>query len=430
MEQAAQLGYRAIAITDTNTLAGVVRAHAAAKETGIALLIGTRLQLTMHEAATHDQPLEVLAYPTDLASYGRLCRLLTLGKRCAAKGQCHLTLHDLLEHHAGLLAVVLPPKVIDDEFVDITRGLKQAFDDDRLSIAAATRYHQDDAERLRQVAVLCEHLGLPGAMVATNDVLYHAPQRQALQDVLTCIREGCTIEQAGLRLEPNAERYLKPPPEMVRLFAEYPRAIHRTAEIAERCQRFSLDQLRYQYPHEVVPADRTPMQHLSELTWAGAAWRYPNGVSTKVHRQLEHELKLIAELNYPHYFLTVHDIVTFARQRHILCQGRGAAANSAVCYCLGITAVDPERIDVLFERFVSKERDEPPDIDIDFEHERREEVIQYLYQKYGRERAALTAEVITYRARSAVREVGKALGLSLDAVERLAKHLDGWGRKR
>ncbi|MEX0745080.1 MAG: error-prone DNA polymerase, partial [Phycisphaeraceae bacterium] len=426
VQQAAHLDYRAIAITDTNSLAGVVRAHVAAKDAGIQLLIGCRLILSTGDDDANAADC-VLVYPTDLAAYGRLCRLLTVGKRRAVKGECHLTLHDLVAHHEGLLAVLVPPSVIDEHAVNVALGLKQTFDDDRFSIAASVSYQQDDADRLAQVAGLCAYVHAP--MVASNDVLYHAAERQPLQDVLTCIREGCTIEAAGFRLEPNAERHLKPAEEMARLFADHPHAIERTAQIAERCGGFSLDQLKYQYPREVVPAGRSAMQHLRELTLTGAARRYPHGLSKKVAAQIEHELALIEELNYPHYFLTVHDIVQFAEARGILCQGRGAAANSAVCYCLGVTAVDPERIDLLFERFVSRERNEPPDIDIDFEHERREEVIQYLYTRYGRERAALTAEVITYRARSAVREVGKALGLSLDAVDRLARHLDGWGRE-
>jgi error-prone DNA polymerase len=257
-------------------------------------------------------------------------------------------------------------------------------------------------------------------------VHYHDPSRRALQDVLACIRCGCTIQQAGRRLFPNAERHLKPPDEMARLFCGYAGALARTIAIAERATGFNMDQLRYEYPDEIVPAGLTPAQHLSDLTWKGAAVRYPSGVPSKVQALIQHELSLIAELRYEPYFLTVHDIVVFARERGILCQGRGAAANSAVCYCLEVTSVDPSRIDTLFERFISRERDEPPDIDIDFEHERREEIIQYLYQKYGRDRAALTAEVITYQGRSAVRDVGKAMGLSLDAVDRLAKQLDWW----
>ncbi len=365
----------------------------------------------------------MLVYPTDRAAYGRLCRLLSLGKRRASKGQCDLAVHDLFEHQEGLLAVVVPPADLDGDFVEVMRGLTGVFDGDRLSIAASRLYGPDDEDRLRQLRALAQHVGVP--LVATNDVHYHEASRRALQDVLACIRHGCTVADAGLRLFPHAERHLKSPEEMGRLFATEPGALARSAEIAARAA-FSLDELRYQYPEETCPPGRSPMQHLSELARSGAAQRYPRGVPEKVARQLEHELRLIEELDYPRYFLTVHDIVLFARGRGILCQGRGAAANSAVCYCLGVTAVDPDRIDLLFERFVSRERKEPPDIDIDFEHERREEVIQYLYRKYGRDRAALTAEVISYRGRSAVREVGKALGLSLDCVERLAGNLDWW----
>jgi error-prone DNA polymerase len=263
-------------------------------------------------------------------------------------------------------------------------------------------------------------------LVVVNDAYYHVAGRRPLQDVLTCVRHGCTIAEAGFRLFPNGERYLKPVEELARLWSDHPRALARTMEIAERASSFSVNQLRYEYAEETCPPGVTPMQHLKALTWEGAKGRYPNGIPDKVRRQIEHEFALIAELNYAPYFLTVHDLVAFARSRGILCQGRGAAANSAVCYCLGVTSVDPDRIDVLFERFVSRERNEPPDIDIDFEHERREEVIQYLYNKYGRDRAGLTAEVITYRRRSAIRDVGKALGFSLDAVDRIAKRVDRW----
>ena len=256
----------------------------------------------------------------------------------------------------------------------------------------------------------------------------HHPDRRVLQDVLTCVRHGCTVSEAGFRLFPNGERYLKPPDEMARLFADRPDALARTIEIAERARGFNLDQLRYEYPDETCPPGLSAMEHLERLTWDGAKERYPQGIPDKVRRQIAHEFGLIEELQYAPYFLTVHDLVTFARGRGILCQGRGAAANSAVCFCLGVTSVDPDRIDVLFERFVSRERDEPPDIDIDFEHERREEVIQYIYGKYGRERAGLTAEVITYRRRSAVRDVGKALGFSLDAVDRIAKRVGEVGQ--
>ena len=429
--QAAALGHRAATITDTNSLAGIVRGHLAAKEAGIPFVVGCQLALRCGAEAesrgspvTHPSCLSVLVYPTDLASYGRLCRLLTLGKRRAPKGECHLVLHDLIEHSDGLLGIVVGPAVLDQAFIDLLLGLRRVFDDDRLSLASSCLYGPDDAGRLEQLASLGAHVGIP--LVATNDVHYHVPQRRPLQDVLTCIRLGCTLEEAGMHLYPHAERASKPPEEMARLFWAYPQAIARSVEIAERASAFSLDEVRYQYPDEVCPPGRTPMQHLVDLTWRGAKERYPNGVPPKVRAQIEHEFRLIDELSYAPYFLTVHDLVTFARSREILCQGRGAAANSAVCYCLGVTAVDPDRIDLLFERFISRERNEPPDIDIDFEHERREEVIQYIYGKYGRDRAALVAEVITYRGRSAVREVGKALGLSLDCVDRLAKDIDWW----
>ncbi len=420
VERAARLGYRGLALTDTHTLAGIVRAHVAAKAVGLPLAVGARLELQ-----TEFHRLRVLAYPTDRASYGRLCRLLTLGKRRAAKGDCRLSLHDLLEHEAGLLAVALPPDTAADHDLATLEGLRSVFGADRLSIAAACRYDGQDRDRLRRVRDLAEHLRVP--VVATNDALYHTPGRRPLQDVLTCIRTHRTLDTAGFRLQANAERHLKPPEEVARLFADCPRALDRAVEIVERASAFSLDQLRYQYPRETCPPGRSPMQHLRELTDAGAAERYPasrGGVPQRVRDRLDHELALIDELGYAHYFLTVHDLVREARSRGILCQGRGAAANSAVCYCLGVTAVDPARIDLLFERFISRERHEPPDIDIDFEHERREEIIQYVYAKYGRDRAALTAEVISYRSRSAIREVGKALGLSLDAVDRLAKSVE------
>ncbi len=423
VEQAALLGHTAIAITDRNTLAGIVRAHVAASRNGVQLIVGCHLVLHI-DHPDHRGELSILAFPTDLASYGRLCRLLTIGKRRAPKGRCDLRIHDLLDHHDGLLVVVIAPTPIDHWFIEIMEGLRRRFDDDRLSLAVMRTYDDGDRLRMQRIAALGEHVRVP--LVATNDVHYHTSLRRPLQDVLTCIRHGCTIEQAGLRLFPNAERCLKPPDEMARLFADFPVAIRRTLEIAHRTRGFSLDQLRYQYPDEVVPSGRTPMQHLTDLAWQGAADRYPAGVPEKIRVQIRHELGLIDELRYAPYFLTVHDLVVFARGRGILCQGRGAAANSAVCYCLGVTSVDPDRIDLLFERFISQERNEPPDIDIDFEHERREEVIQYIYAKYGRDRAALTAEVITYRGRSAVRDVGKVMGLSLDLVERLARDIDWW----
>lgn len=418
VRQAADLGYQAVAIADRNTLAGVVRAHVAAKEAGIALIVGSRLVFTDPEW------LSLLVYPTDRKAYGNLCRLLTVGKRRAPKGDCYLSLDDLVEYGEGLIAVVIPPPALDSMTPEPLRLLKTTFDDDRLSMALARLYGPDEEKLARRVQDIAESLKIP--LVATNDVYYHVPERRELQDVLTCIRCGCTLSEAGFRLFPNGERYLKPLDEIARLFVEHPRALARTTAIAERARGFSLEELCYEYPDETCPPGMSPMEHLKVLTWRGARGRYPGGIPAKVRQQIEHEFSLIAELRYAPYFLTVHDLVSFARSRGILCQGRGAAANSAVCFSLGVTSVDPDRINVLFERFVSRERDEPPDIDIDFEHERREEVIQHIYGKYGRDRAGLTAEVITYRRRSAVRDVGKTLGFSLDAVDKIAKRVDRW----
>ena len=411
---AAALGLEAFAVTDRNSLAGIVRAHVAAKRAGVRLVVGARLDLADGTG--------LLCFPTDRAAYGRLATLLTAGKRRAGKGECRLDRADLLAHAEGQILIALPPDEPDAAFADMLRQLRDRLGG-RLYLAAHHLYRGDDARRLAHLAELAERVRTP--LVATNDVHAHSPARRPLQDVLTCIREGRTVAEAGRRLFANAERHLKAPAEMARLFARYPDAIARTHEIAAAC-RFSLDELRYEYPAEPVPEGRTPQAELERLTWAGAAERYPHGIPDKVRRDVEHELALIARLDYAPYFLTVHDIVGFARSRGILCQGRGSAANSAVCYCLGITAVDPSRIDLLFERFISAERDEPPDIDVDFEHERREEVIQYIYRRYGRDRAGLAATVITYRARSAIREVGKALGLSMDAVGALARTV--WGR--
>jgi error-prone DNA polymerase len=448
VRRAGELGHRAIAITDVHSLAGVVRAHVAAKEAGIELVVGAR-------CAARDVPgAWMCLYAASREGYARLCRLLTTGKRRAPKGQCWLDWAEIIaagrECGRGLLAMIgleASRGWRDADVGDLLSRAREGFDDDRLSLAVTRRYAGGKGgwgggggagaggEWAQRLAKIGEAIGVAAA--ATNDVLYHDASRRMLQDVLTCIRHGCTLEQAGSQreseLEANAERRLKDAEEMSRLFADMPAAIARSTAIADRCAGFSMDQLRYEYPDEIVPEGTTAQQHLEALTWRGAAERYPRdrhpeGVPPKVRAQIEHELALIRELNYAAYFLTVEDLVRFARSRSpaILCQGRGAAANSAVCYCLGVTAVDPDRISVLFERFISKERNEPPDIDIDFEHERREEVIQYIYRKYGRERAALTAEVITYRRRSAIRDVGKALGLSLDLVDRLAKDGDWW----
>ena len=420
------LGLEAIAVTDRNTLAGVVRAHLAAKEVGIKFIVGARLDL-------QDAP-SLLAYPKDRAAYGRLCRLLTLGQRRAGKGQCTLYLDDVASHADGLIFIALPP----EDYPSPSKGeggdgqlnfeaqllrIKQALGPrTRLYLAALHSYRGDDRARIEACAQLAKRVSLP--VVATNAVLYHAPHRRQLQDVLSCIREKCTIHAAGLKLEANAERHLKSPQEMARLFAGHEDALRHTIEIANACS-FSLDELKYEYPDEPVPQGKTPQSHLEDLTWEGARWRFPDGVPAKVHDTLTKELVLVEELNYAPYFLTVHDIVHYARSIGILCQGRGSAANSAVCYCLAITNVDPTEIDLLFERFVSPERKEPPDIDVDFEHERREEVIQYIYARYGRDRAGIAATVISYRGRSAVREVGKALGLSEDTVAALATTI--WG---
>ncbi len=425
--QAAALGHPAIAITDRNTLAGVVRGHSGTKTAGIRLVVGTRLDLT-------DGP-SVICLPTSRAAYGRLSQLLTLGKRRAEKGECHLNRADLLTggvfaRGAGQILLIIPPGDLDDEFPSFLKELKTKLQSE-CYLAANHRYGGNDTRRLAQLAELAAAGGTP--LVATNDVHYHVPERRALADVVTCIREHCTIDTAGWRLASNAERHLKPAEEMARLFRDYPDAVARTVEIAERCQ-FSLEELRYDYPIDPIPGGDTPDEALARLAWAGANERYPpeqypGGIPDTVRKQITHELDLIAELRYAPYFLTVHDIVRFARSQDILCQGRGSAANSAVCYCLGITAVDPARLDLLFERFVSAERNEPPDIDVDFEHERREEVIQYIYEKYGRARAGLAATVVSYRSRSAMREVGKALGLSEDTVGALAGQVWGWSNE-
>ncbi|MCW3476561.1 error-prone DNA polymerase [Limobrevibacterium gyesilva] len=406
---AAALGLAAIGIADRNTLAGVVRAHEAAKQAGLRLLVGSRLAL-------RDGTPDLLCYPTDRAAWGRLSKLLSIGKQRTRKGECALDFADVAAYAAGQVAIVVPPARLDGGFRATLDTIREAFGS-RAYLAATRRHQGDDARRLRALSELAADARIP--LVATNDVLYHAPERRALQDVMTCIREKTTIARAGLALAPNAERHLKAPAEMARLFRDHPQAVARTMDIVQRC-RFSLDELAYEYPDEPIPPGRTPQAHLAALTWAGAAARYPQGIPAQVRATVEKELSLIARLDYARYFLTVHDIVRFARGAGILCQGRGSAANSAVCYCLGITAVDPTEIDLLFERFVSAERREPPDIDVDFEHERREEVIQYIYARYGRARAGIAATVIHYRPKMAAREVGKVMGLSEDATAALA----------
>ncbi|MFZ5962384.1 error-prone DNA polymerase [Thalassococcus sp. BH17M4-6] len=420
------LGYDKLGCADLNTMAGVVRLHAAALKAQITPVIGCRLRLVTGE--------EFLAYPRDRAAYGRLCTLLSKGKmhdtegRWQAKGACDITLDDLAQHAEGVQLIALPGEDLR-HFAAGLRRLVRALPTLQ-HIAASCLYRGDDRARINRLDRLARSHGL--SILATNDVRYHTPAQRPLQDVMTCILHKTTIQKAGFLLDANAERHLKSPAQMQRLFAEWPHAIRATRQVADACH-FDLRELSYEYPRETVPEGRTPQDYLEELTWKGADWRYPGGVPDRVRETLRKELDLIAKLDIPQYFLTIYRVVTFARyecQPPILCQGRGSAANSAVCYVLGITAVDPDRNDLLFERFISEERREPPDIDVDFEHERREEVIQHIYAEYGRDRAALCATVIHYRPRMAVREVGKVMGLSEDITAALAKTIWGsWGRE-
>jgi len=466
--RADELGLTAIGIADRNSFAGVGRAYDEARKRKIKLVVGTRL-------ATIDG-FEVLTYPTDRAAYGRLCRLITAGNLKAKKSECHLTFEEILNAAEGQIFIALPPGIppspspVERSGTDrAKRGGRGNYENDRKTtppppcsawspspaarrrmntftsrlsaladaapgrtFLAGVHYHRgDEPRRLGLLAELGERCGAP--LVAVNDVFYHAPERRPLLDVLTCIREKCTIAAAGLRLSSNAERHLKAPAEMARLFAAFPDAIARSLAIARSCS-FSLGELKYEYPDEPVPPGKTAQQHLEDLTWAGAQDRYPkdkypHGIPDDVRKRLEDELALIGKLDYARYFLTVHDVVSFARsqEKEILCQGRGSAANSAVCFCLGITSVNPDKSDLLFARFISENRGEPPDIDVDFEHERREEVIQYIYRRYGRHRAAICATVVHYRSRRAIREVGKALGLTEDVTAALAKTVWGYG---
>jgi error-prone DNA polymerase len=461
--RAAELGLAAIAITDRNSLAGVVRAHVALRElaraqaenaaTGGAEVRGQKRQdpssrqtsggarLPVPEAEAplprliigarlvlRDTPVEWLALPTDRPAYARLSRLITLGRRRAAKGDCELRLADLLEGGEGLVFIALPP----DPLVGQIKGdpgaisrMARAFPG-RLYLGAVPGYDGQDQHRLAALAQMADRAGLP--MVAAGDVLMHRAARRALADVLTCLREGCTLAALGRRALPNAERRLKTAAEMTRLFRHYPEAVARTLEVAARC-RFSLDELSYEYPDEAGDGGAEPAQaRLERLVAEGLEdpARYPDGADDAIRARAAHELDLIRRMNYAPYFLTVHDLVAFARGRGILCQGRGSAANSLVCYTLGVTEVPPGTTLMVFERFISEERGEPPDIDVDFEHERREEVIQHIYDRYGRDRAGLTATVIHFRGRAAVREVGKVMGLSQDVLAAIAGQSWGW----
>ncbi len=421
VRQAAAYGHSAIALTDRNTLAGIVRAHAAAKKIGMRFLPGARLDLL-------DGP-SLLALPTDKDAYSRLSALLTVGNLRAEKGECHLYRADVYQHTAGMIFILMPPDRLNQLF-DYGEGFYAAAHEYREAfgsacyLAACRYYRGDDAKQLYRLSNLASDLQLP--LVATNDIHYHHPDRRQLQDVLTCIREKCTIHEAGFRLHPNAERYMKPEAEMRRLYRQYPNAITRTQEISDAC-RFSLDSLKYVYPEEITSGGRTPMEELIDLTREGARQLFGERVPENIEANIRHELAFIEQMNYPAYFLTVYDIVRYARQQGILCQGRGSAANSTVCYCLGITSVDPTKFDLLFERFLSAARNEPPDIDVDFEHERREEVMQYVYNKYGRDRAAIVATVTQVHQKGAIRDVGKVMGLSPDTVDRLAKSIWQYG---
>ncbi|MFN3988660.1 MAG: error-prone DNA polymerase [Erythrobacter sp.] len=444
-------GYDAIGIADTNSMAGVVRLHTEAKALKLRPVIGCRIETV--------EGLAFLAYPTSRAAYGRLTRLISAGRMHTPqgawqdKGVCQITLAMLAAHSEAVQLILLPPDDLGSAFTIAgpgnviplhaghapTSGLTAPFPDllphltrllSSLShIAASYLYRGDDIARIERLDWLARAHGLE--LLATNDVHYHARERRALHDVMTAIRHKTTVAAAGHLLHPNAERHLKSPQEMERLFARWPHAITAARAVADACA-FSLDELTYEYPQEIYPAGQSPQAYLESETWAGAAQRYPEGVPETVRETLERELALIAKLDLARYFLTIKDIVDFARSQSppILCQGRGSAANSAVCYVLGITSVDPAKHQLLFDRFISEERKEPPDIDVDFEHERREEVIQYIYRRYGRHRAGLCATVIHYRPRMAIREVGKAMGLSEDVTSALARTVwGGWGRE-
>jgi len=439
------LGYDAIGIADANTMAGVVRIHAEAKALGLTPVIGCRIETV--------EGLVFLAYPATRTAYGRLCRLISAGRMARLdgewqeKGACAIDLALLAEHADGVHLVLVPPEQLDAELTVKAPGNVVTLDGTRREamttarfpdllphliarlptlrhLAASYLYTGDDLARIARLDALARAHGL--TLLATNQVLYHAPQRRPLHDVMTAIRHKTTVAAAGHLLEPNAERHLKSPEEMQRLFARWPHALSAARELADAC-RFSLDELRYEYPLQEYPDGLDAQAYLDRLTWQGADQHYPHGVPDEVAETLRKELALIGKKQLAQYFLTIKEIVDFARSRQppILCQGRGSAANSAVCFCLGITSVNPVEHALLFERFISEDRDEPPDIDVDFEHERREEVIQHIYEKYGRHRAGLCATVIHYRPRMAIREVGKAMGLSEDVTAALAKTV--WG---
>ena len=412
MVQAQSIGLAGIGVCDRNSVAGVVRAHLAKREQNLTLKYHPGARLVFADGTA-----DILAYPRDRAGWGRLTRLLTVGNLRGEKGECILHLDDLIAHSFGLELIAMGGDA------RLLSKLREAAPK-RVRFAASMLYRGRDKTRLKRLAGTAHAAQVP--LIAVNDVHFHHPDRRPLADVLTCIREKTTIDRAGRKLSANAERFLKPPEEMVQLFRDAPEAIEETMRLSETLT-FSLDELRYEYPDESIEGFDNAQDALAHLAYEGAKQRYPHGAPKKVRASIAHELQLIAQLQYAPYFLTVHDIVRYARSQGILCQGRGSAANSAVCFCLGITEVDPDRADLLFERFISPERREPPDIDVDFEHERREEVIQYIYRKYGRERAGIAATVISYRGRSAIREVGKAFGLSEDTIGALSSSIWGGG---
>jgi len=436
VEQAATLGYRGLAVTDRNSLSGVVRGYTVSKEVDIQYIVGA-------EIVPENGP-PIVVWPTDRAAYGRLCRLITLGRSRREKGECEIYWADILDYREGLIAGLilkqprvdseapvqdsaLPPFIFDpSEDAGWLRWLntfREGFGDNAY-LLSHLHLGVDDRSKLERQMHLSKATHVP--LVAAGDVLYHSPDRMLMHDLLTAIQHTSTIDQIAALRPSNAQRALRSRQVLSSLYKHCPAAMDRTLEIADRC-RFSLGQLKYEYPTEATPNGKTPLEYLKRLAWNGAQARYPTGVPSKIVDLLKHEITLIADLKYEAYFLTVWDLVRFARSRGILCQGRGSAANSTVCYCLGVTSVDPNEMDLLFERFISRERNEAPDIDVDFEHERREEVLQYIYEKYGRERAGMTAAVITYRIRSAVRDTGKALGISLDRIDALSKILEGRG---
>ncbi|MEE4279457.1 MAG: error-prone DNA polymerase [Halieaceae bacterium] len=413
--QAAAKGYAGIAITDECSLAGVVKAHVAAKEHGLHLIIGSEFTLV--------EGLRIVALAPTRAAYAELSSLISLGRRRSPKGEYELALRDLIFHLKRCLLIWLPG---DD--TEVTRGYGRQLARlcrERVWIGVHYLLGNDELRRYRSLQTLGRDLALP--LVACGDVRMHCAARKPLHDVMTALYHNCSILELGSRRLPNAQQHLRSLHQLERFYPG--ELLAETQRIARQC-RFSLDELRYEYPEEVVPEGYSARSYLRELTWQGASRRWPRGTPQPIRERIEAELALIAELDYEYYFLTVYDVVRFARERGILCQGRGSAANSVVCYCLLITEVSPEKVSLLFERFISRERDEPPDIDVDFEHERREEVIQYIYRKYTRRRAALAATVITYRARSAVRDVGKALGLDPIFVDDLAKSLAWWDKQR